>query len=84
MISLEATKEFQDIWKEEFGEEIPEDLAMQEGINLLTIFNAIYEPIKQEWFDDYENEHGTYIKTIFLIHGLCLINMVQTLCASTC
>ena len=56
MISPEATKEFQDIWKEEFGEDIPEDLALEEGLNLLTIFDAIYRPIKQEWFDESENE----------------------------
>jgi hypothetical protein len=66
MISLEATKEFQDIWKEEFGEDIPADLALEEGLNLLTIIDAIYRPIKQEWFDEYENknEYGTHIKEI--------------------
>ena len=56
MISPEATKEFREIWKEEFDEDLPEKIAVEEATNLLTIFDAIYRPIKKEWFDKYENE----------------------------
>jgi len=53
---LQALQEFKEIWKQEFGEEISDDLAIEEGINLLTFFNAIYRPIKEEWVKDYDNK----------------------------
>lgn len=62
MISPEAIKEFRAIWVEEFGEEIPEDLAVEEGLNLLTIFDVIYHPIKQEWLDESEDEEEQTLK----------------------
>lgn len=55
MISDAALKEFKAIWKEEKGEDISDELAMDEAVNLLTLFDAIYRPIKKEWNDDYEN-----------------------------
>jgi len=56
MLSTQALQEFKEIWKQEFGEEISDDLAIEEGINLLTFFNAIYRPIKEEWVKDYDNK----------------------------
>lgn len=56
MISPEAIKEFREIWKEEFNEDLPEKIVVEEATNLLTIFNVIYRPIKKEWFDKYEDE----------------------------
>lgn len=58
MLPPEALQEFKEIWKEEFGEEIPDDLATEEAINLLTLTDAIYRPIKKSWNDEYDNEHG--------------------------
>ncbi|MBU1102758.1 hypothetical protein KJ853_03850 [Patescibacteria group bacterium] len=49
MLSKEALEEFKKIWKEEKNEEISDDFAMNEAVNLLTLFNAIYRPIKKEW-----------------------------------
>ncbi|MDD2785995.1 MAG: hypothetical protein PHS79_03825 [Patescibacteria group bacterium] len=54
MISNEALQEFKKIWREQFGEDITDAKALEEGINLLTLFNAIYRPIKKEWADEYD------------------------------
>jgi hypothetical protein len=54
MISSFALQEFKTIWKEEFGSDIPEELAIEEAINLLNIIDKIYRPIKQEWVNEYE------------------------------
>ena len=56
MISTEALIAFKKIWAEEFGQDISDDVAIEEAVNLLTMFDAIYRPIKQEWLDEYENE----------------------------
>ena len=49
MISEVALKEFRQIWKEELGEDLPEDLAVKEAISLLTFFDHIYRPVKKSW-----------------------------------
>jgi len=56
MISDKALEEFREIWKEENGEEISNESAMEEATQLLTLFDAIYRPIKKEWIknNDYE------------------------------
>lgn len=56
MISEQALNEFKEIWKEEIGDDLPDDLAIEEAINLLTITNAIYRPIKNEWAKEYDND----------------------------
>ena len=45
MISSLALQEFKKIWLEEFGEEISDEKAAELGINLLTLFDAIYRPV---------------------------------------
>lgn len=57
MISDAALKEFQEIWREEVGTEISDEQAMEEATQLLTLFDAIYRPIKKEWVND--NDNGT-------------------------
>lgn len=57
MISAQALKDFQTIWENQFGEEISDELAMEESASLLTLFDAIYRPIKREWVND--NDNGT-------------------------
>jgi hypothetical protein len=52
MISQKALEEFKEIWHQQFGEDISNKKATEEGINLLTMFNAIYRPIKEQWVDD--------------------------------
>lgn len=56
MLSKQALDEFKVIWRAEFGEDVPDDIATEEAINLLTMFNAIYRPIKKEWVDEYEKK----------------------------
>ncbi len=56
MISQRALKEFKTIWKEEYGNDIPDDFALEMAVNLLTLMNTIYRPIKEEWLDEYENQ----------------------------
>ena len=52
MLSKEALEDFKKIWREQFGEDISDEKAVEEGINLLTMFDAIYRPIKKEWVDE--------------------------------
>ena len=56
MLTKEAVEEFKKIWREEFGEDISDEKAAEEGINLLTMFDAIYRPIKKEWVDELETK----------------------------
>ncbi len=54
MISQQALKEFKEIWKEEHGDDISDEFALEKAVNLLTLMDAIYHPVKKEWL----NEHG--------------------------
>ena len=56
MLSKEAIDEFKKIWREEFKEDISDEKATEEGINLLTMFDAIYRPIKKKWVDELEGK----------------------------
>ena len=57
MLSKKALDEFKAIWKKQFGEDISDAKATDEGINLLTLFNAIYRPIKKEWANEYDEKN---------------------------
>ncbi|OGM98480.1 MAG: hypothetical protein A2915_00770 [Candidatus Yanofskybacteria bacterium RIFCSPLOWO2_01_FULL_41_34] len=52
MLSKNALQEFKIVWKEEFGEDLPDNLALEEGVNLLTLLDQIYRPVKKEWMDE--------------------------------
>lgn len=54
MLSKEALEEFKAIWRKQFGEDISDEKATEEGINLLTMMNVVYRPIKKEWADEYD------------------------------
>jgi len=56
MISDAALKEFKEIWAEEIGTEISDEQAMEEATQLLTLFDAIYHPIKKEWVKQYDDD----------------------------
>ena len=58
MVSKKALEDFKMVWKKEFGEDIPDDFAMAQATNLLTLFNAVYRPIKKEWLDEHEKKHS--------------------------
>lgn len=56
MISKEALEKFKKIWKEQFNEDISDEKAMEQAIKLLTLFDAVYRPIKKEWLKDIVNK----------------------------
>ena len=56
MVSEEALKEYKKLYKEEFNEEISDEKATEEAVNLLTLFNAIYRPVKKEWLEELEKK----------------------------
>lgn len=58
MISDKALLEFKELWKQDYGEELSDERAAEEAINLLTFFNATYRPIKKEWNDEYETKNN--------------------------
>ena len=59
MVSEKALQEFKKLWKEEFGEDISDDKALESATALLTMFDAIYRPIRKEWDDEYDNNNKT-------------------------
>ena len=54
MIPKKALEEFKQIYK---GEDISDELAMEEAVTLLTFFNVVYRPIKKEWLQEYLRTH---------------------------
>ena len=58
MISDKALEEHKKIYKEEFGEDISDEKAMDEATSLLTIFNVIFKPIKKDWLKELEEKDG--------------------------
>lgn len=52
MISEEALQEYKKIHREEFGEDISDEKAMDDAVNLLTFFDVVYRPIKKEWLKE--------------------------------
>ncbi len=50
MLSKQAIIDFQKCWKDQFGEDISDQKAQEEGIKLLRLFKIIYRPIsKKDW-----------------------------------
>jgi hypothetical protein len=49
MLSPQALQNFKEIWERENGETISDDFALEQAINLLTIFDVTHRPIKKEW-----------------------------------
>ena len=60
MVSEKALQEFKKIWREEFGEEISDQKALDEATALLALFDAIYRPIKKEWLEDKGRNNETH------------------------
>jgi len=58
MISKESLDEYKRIWKEQYNEEISDDKALESAIKLLTLMKAIYKPITQKDFDQFENNQS--------------------------
>lgn len=49
MISDKALQEFKEIWRTEMGADISDVEAVELATNLLTLMDAIYEPIRRDW-----------------------------------
>lgn len=49
MLSEQAIKEFQAIYKKEFGEDISYAEASEKGTKLIRLFKIIYRPIPKGW-----------------------------------
>jgi len=57
MLSKKALEDFKRIWKEEFGEEPSDEVAVEQATKLLTLMNAVYRPVKKEWVKEYLQKH---------------------------
>ncbi len=62
MISQQALKEFKEIWKEEYGNDISDEFALEKAVDLLTLTDTIYHPVKKEWLNEHDN--ATFKKNI--------------------
>ena len=54
MLSKHALEEYKEIHRQETGTVLPDDVLADEAINLLTLFNFVYRPIKKAWLQEYE------------------------------
>lgn len=53
MLTKHALEEYKQIHREETGTVLPDDVIANEAINLLTLFNFVYRPIKKAWLEEY-------------------------------
>ena len=59
MISKNALEEYKEIHRQETGEIFSDDVLLDEAINLLTLFDRVYRPIKKEWLKEYGRQYKT-------------------------
>ncbi len=57
MLSKKALEEYREIHRQETGEIISDEKLVDEAINLLTLFNFVYRPIKKEWLKEYGRQN---------------------------
>ena len=55
MISKEALEEYKAIYKKEFGKDLSDKEALEQTVNLLTIMNVVYRPLKKSWLEGSED-----------------------------
>jgi hypothetical protein len=53
MLTKQALEEYKQLHREETGTVLPDDVLADEAINLLTLFNFVYRPIKKAWLEEY-------------------------------
>ncbi len=53
MLTKQALEEYKQLHLEETGTVLPDDVLANEAINLLTLFNFVYRPIKKAWLEEY-------------------------------
>ncbi len=59
MLTKQALEEYKQLHREETGTVLPDDVLANEAINLLTLFNFVYRPIKKEWLKEYGRQNKT-------------------------
>ena len=57
MLTKHALEEYKQLHLEETGTVLPDDVLANEAINLLTLFNFVYRPIKKAWLQEYGRNH---------------------------
>lgn len=57
MLTKQALEEYKQLHREETGTVLPDDVLANEAINLLTLFNFVYRPIKKAWLEEYGRNH---------------------------
>ncbi len=53
MLTKQALEEYKEIHRQETGKVVPDDVLANEAINLLTLFNFVYRPVKKAWLEEY-------------------------------
>ncbi len=53
MISKHALDEYKEIHHQETGKVFSDEVLLDEAINLLTLFNFVYRPVKKVWLQEY-------------------------------
>ena len=59
MLTKHALEEYKEIHRQETGKVLPDDVLADEAINLLTLFNFVYRPIKKAWLEEYGQRQGS-------------------------
>lgn len=59
MISKNALEEYKIIHRQETNEVFSDEVLLDEAINLLTLFDRVYRPIKKEWLKEYGRQYKT-------------------------
>ena len=52
MLSQPALDEFKKMIKEEYGLELPDSEVLELAVSLLSLFDAVYRPIRKDWNDE--------------------------------
>ncbi len=56
MLSQKAIDEYKTIYKKEFGKDITDAEAAEQGMKLLRLFKIIYRPIPKGWPKEYDKK----------------------------
>lgn len=57
MLTKQALEEYKQLHREETDTVLPDDVLANEAINLLTLFNFVYRPIKKAWLEEYGRQN---------------------------
>lgn len=62
ILSDQDVKEFQDLHKTTFGEELTYEVAYEQAVKLLRLMTHIYKPMTEDEFDYYLKEREEWFK----------------------